>query len=122
MYALQIASHASREGALRTPYELSKAQEDYENIVKALDIIEKSMADRNMLNVSDRDVVISSTTKDGMEDRDMLDVVKLEGRSTTIAVSLEGLLKKAVTEKSIVDAEFGKIGSAASAAQARGKR
>lgn len=109
---------ATSEGALRTTYELPKAQEDYEHIVKALDIIEKNMADRDMLNVSDKDVLKSSTAKEGAENRDMLDVVKIDGKPAPIGVSPDELLQRAVMEKSVIDAEFVKISSAA---QARGK-
>lgn len=73
------------------------------------------MAERDMLNVSDKDVIKSSTAKEGAENRDMLDVVKMDGKPATVGVSLDELFQRAGKEKSIVDAEFVKISSAAQA-------
>lgn len=87
----------SREGSLHTPYELSKARKDYEAIAVAIKIIEKSMEDRDMLNVSDQDVAVS--TKSGGK-------------------GLDELVQRAVSQKSMVDAEFQKVAAAADAAVA----
>lgn len=87
-----------REGALHTPYDLAKAQKDYEQIAVALAIIEKGMEERDMLNVSDKDMVKAP---------------KLGG------VTLEELHRRAVLHKSAVDSEFQKISSAASAAKSQ---
>lgn len=87
-----------REGALHTPYDLAKAQKDYEQIAVALAIIEKGMEERDMLNVSDKDMVKGSN---------------LGG------VALEELHQRAVLHKSAVDSEFQKISSAASTAKSQ---
>lgn len=107
------------ENALYDHYELSKAQKDYEKIVMALDIIEKSMADHDMLNVSDKDLVKSSSHPNIT--RDMLDVAQGHAKHAKLAPNLEELYQRAVAEKFSVDAEFDKIGIATSAAQAGGK-
>lgn len=80
---------------MHTPYDLAKAQKDYEQIAMALAIIEKSMEERDMLNVSDKDVVVIG------------------------GVTLEELHQRAVLHKSTVDAEFQKIATAASLARAQ---
>lgn len=107
------------DNALFDHYELSRAQKDYEKIVLALDIIEKSMADHDMLNVSDKDLVKSSAHPS--VDRDMMDVTQGNVKEGKVAPTLEELYQRAVGEKFSVDAEFDKIGIAASAAQAGGK-
>eukprot|EP00177_Eucheuma_denticulatum_P001089 GFKZ01001984.1.p2 GENE.GFKZ01001984.1~~GFKZ01001984.1.p2 ORF type:complete len:147 (+),score=40.36 GFKZ01001984.1:101-541(+) len=104
------------ENALYDRYELSKAQKDYEKIVMALDIIEKSMADHDMLNVSDTDLVKSSSQPN--VSRDMLDVGQGDVKQGEMAANLEELYQRAVAEKFKVDAEFDKIGVATSAATA----
>lgn len=96
------------ENALYTPYDLIQAQKDYEQIVYALDVIEKSMSERDMLNVTDKDLLIKQPTSQ-----------QPQPQQQQQPVTLEQLHQRAVVYKSTVDADFQKIAAAASVARAQ---
>jgi len=83
---------------LHTPYDLATAQKDYEMIAVALAKVEKGMEDRNMLFVTDKDMMSSSNSGGQSPDE---------------------LLQRALAQKTSVDTDFQKIATAASTAKAR---